>query len=880
MIHGLGGDATTWGRFPELLADDADIVQRFEIAAPYTYTTSQRGGGPGIADLARELATHLEREELASYPKIVILAHSMGGLVAKRLVADTLIAGAPLRVDRIMAFASPLLGAGGASAAKLVRGAQLRDLAIGSDFVVALGWDWAATDADRRVVLRHVVAGDDALVASWSSTAGFRHSAYDTIGGVGHIDSVKPKDTGATSFQLARQFLLDTKPVGHRAPDARHYEQPVLDATTWPDARVARDNVGRFLYRARAVPWFGREREWQALAGFLAGDDPFRWMVISGAGGTGKSRIALEFCLANSDDWYAGFLTKYGRSRGDWERWQPLLPTLLVLDYATQDPKSTRDLLHELARRTMPGTPFPLPQPVRVLLLIRPADQRTLDDDVITAGDATMPVRATGAPQPLTLGEISDPWPIFETIYAAAGKPLPDKGVTLQVLSRIDQQNRPLFAIFLADAMAWADEAEPELHHLDSERLLADVIQRWRSRFWRPAYLQAGLGRGNAEETLLALATMCGGIPVVEGRLPAATTAKLFPEWDPYQHPQVLEAMTGKSARDEVPTLEPDLVGEHFVVGHLAQHSDSERACLVNLAWSINAHGMAAFVDRVVQDLPEEKLQGPVLSGLLRSPVLQTLEATQCRSHLCINLLARLHSLCLPEIGGLLTEMKAYADTYAEATLRESWAKGAFNVLNDLRASDPAAARALLIEMKAYADTHAEATLREPWANGAFNVLNDLRASDPAAARALLIEMKAYADTHAEATLRESWANGAVNVLNDLRASDPAAARRLYLEVVDALSATTDFVDLVALTRCCLLLLHAAKQEAEQLAADSDIASKTPSAVLQAARLLLPLVGGQYEEFERMRSQLLQADTNDTHTAVRIVEEIVRQADA
>jgi len=161
LIHGLGGDASTWGNFPTLLKADAAVAARYDIAEPYTYTTSMLGRGPGIADLARELATFLRMPPQATYATITIIAHSMGGLIAKRLIADLLIARDPLRIPRLMTFASPHLGAGMASAGSWSPGSgrQLDDLAIGSQFMNALGRDWAAVGADRVVNVRHVIAG-------------------------------------------------------------------------------------------------------------------------------------------------------------------------------------------------------------------------------------------------------------------------------------------------------------------------------------------------------------------------------------------------------------------------------------------------------------------------------------------------------------------------------------------------------------------------------------------------------------------------------------------------------------------------------------------------------------------------------------------------
>ena len=784
MIHGLGGGASTWGSFPALLAADLHIADRFAIEPPYVYTTGLAGRGPGIADLARELATHLNRPELADYSQIAILAHSLGGLVARRLVADMIIEGAPPRISRIMTFASPLLGAGAASVSKLIpgTGTQHRDLAIGSDFMIALGRDWANTGADSMVQVRTVVAGDDGVVAAWSATAGFRYASYDTIGGADHRSIVKPPNASARSFQLARDFLLDAKPAWHRAPGSIHYEQPVLDASVLPDGRPARANVSRFVYRARAVPFFGRQREWEALTQFISSADPFRWMVISGAGGVGKSRLALELCLALASDWYAGFLSDRERAR-DWDRWQPLAPTLMVLDYATRNTGLARELLHALARRTMPDAAFPLPHPVRVLMLIREGDERSLSDDVVNRGDAVMPVKLTGASTFFALGEIADPWPIFETVYLHAGRAMPDKAPTLRALARIDRQVRPLFAYFLADAMVSTHDGMPDPRNFDSDRLVEDVIDRWRAQFWRPAFESAGLGQGNAEETLLALATMCNGVPIKNGDLPEAKLARLLPTWDPYLHPLVMQAMTGKLSGDLVPTLEPDIVGEHFVVARLAERTEAERQELIDLAWEIDPVGAASFIDRFSQSVCDTTVRAAVQASLFRQPTRLSTRVAVSRSILCVNLLARIGTRD-PHAGQVqLDEIEAYAGELGGAPLRELWATGAVNFLHYLSAHDPHAARVLIDEMKTYADEQGEAPLREWWSKGAYNLLNALGTSDPHAAQVLLDEMNAYADEHEQAFLRESWAMGAVNLLRDLGARDPDAALALLLKI-------------------------------------------------------------------------------------------------
>jgi hypothetical protein len=810
---------------PELLRADAEIAARFDIADPYTFNTNLAGRGPHINDLAQVLSTSLELPPLSEYRRVVLVAHSMGGLVAKRIVANDLIAGRPRRIDRIVTFASPLLGAGLSSALSRLPGLgpQHQDLAVGSEFVNALGRDWAATEADRYVNVHHVIASDDSAVGSWSATAGYRYAAYSTLRG-DHQGVVKPNDTTADSFQLLRKLLLDSKPPWHRGADPRHYEQPVLDVTTFSNSSLDAENVARFHYRSRALPFLGREGEWTHLNNFIGSTDPFRWMVLSAAGGVGKSRLALELCLATAGSYYAGFLPESERGRA-WDRWQPLAPTLMVLDYATRNAEQARALLHALARRTMPGAAYPLEHPVRILLLVRSGDERSLNEDIVNRGDSVVAVKHTGAQKVLTLEPLADPWPIFKAVFDNSGKPLPRRIATLQALAQIDRKRRPLFAHLLADAMSRAVDGAPIPRNLDERRLLEDVIERWRAQFWRPACETERLGNGAAEETLLALATMCNGVPINRGRLPKTDLKGLLPVWRPHAHPIVFMAMTGKPSRETVPALEPDIVGEHFVVSQLSKYGEHERNHLIESAWRLDARAMAAFVDRISQDIEPTLENVATLTALFRRPGRLCKEALPFRAMLGVNLLGRLTLGSPLDASAILAELKSYADEHRDKTLQELWARGVINVLADLSLRDPQgaiellagfkmytdaqgdstlqelwalgavntlhdltghnadAAVDLLAQLKAYADSHGGVSLRKQWVAGAFNVVDDLSKNDPHKAVALLGEMKAYADAHNEAPLRELWAKGAVNVLNDLGRRDAEAASTLLAEM-------------------------------------------------------------------------------------------------
>ena len=117
----------------------------------------------------------------------------------------------------------------------------------------------------------------------------------------------------------------------------------------------------------------GREAQLADLQAFLDRPGPVRVRVITGGGGSGKTRLALELCEQRAAaGWDAGFATSSkmkslldapNRSTWGWQR-----PTLVVIDYAAQHAEKLGPWLDELADAETRGLP-----PLRLLLLEREA---------------------------------------------------------------------------------------------------------------------------------------------------------------------------------------------------------------------------------------------------------------------------------------------------------------------------------------------------------------------------------------------------------------------------------------------------------------------------------------------------------------------------
>lgn len=142
FIHGLTGSNETWNNestgnsFPELLLKDNTINENFDIAY-FEYFTSFLNLKPklwslqslwnkdkstpknlSVQEISNLLQTRIDYE-LIEYDNIILIAHSMGGLIAKRTILDNLEKGNS-KIKIFFSLAVPHLGS---------------DLALYADFV-------------------------------------------------------------------------------------------------------------------------------------------------------------------------------------------------------------------------------------------------------------------------------------------------------------------------------------------------------------------------------------------------------------------------------------------------------------------------------------------------------------------------------------------------------------------------------------------------------------------------------------------------------------------------------------------------------------------------------------------------------------------------
>jgi hypothetical protein len=119
---------------------------------------------------------------------------------------------------------------------------------------------------------------------------------------------------------------------------------------------LTRTPLSRLLRPYNAfIDLMGREPELESLATFCDHPGALRWKVLTGAGGVGKTRLALEVAMPREQTgWDSGFLDaeslKQWIGHNRFADWRPPTDTLVVIDYAASKLEELKHLLERCAQ--------------------------------------------------------------------------------------------------------------------------------------------------------------------------------------------------------------------------------------------------------------------------------------------------------------------------------------------------------------------------------------------------------------------------------------------------------------------------------------------------------------------------------------------------
>jgi len=276
FVHGLGGSRygrkATWGKFPSFLFQEMPEVD----IGMYRYRTLlQRWRFRYSLELEAEARVFADEiRDLATYEKIVLVGHSMGGLLCKGAICrllDTNQVGVLCGIRGLVLMATPQLGAIRVPHFLWNWTADARALRPHSEYVTRvtetfgnrINGDLAATIPDRFVLPAYgVCAAADQWVDRLSAGIAIPAAQLKTVIG-SHTSIVKPPSTNSDGYQFVRERIKDCMARVESAKPVVPTQHPTSAAPVKKGGyRVIAFDLDGTLIRGLEFSW---TRVWQYL---------------------------------------------------------------------------------------------------------------------------------------------------------------------------------------------------------------------------------------------------------------------------------------------------------------------------------------------------------------------------------------------------------------------------------------------------------------------------------------------------------------------------------------------------------------------------------------------------------------------------------------
>jgi pimeloyl-ACP methyl ester carboxylesterase len=214
FVHGFTGEyLATWGKLPELLQKDP-ALDAYDFLF-WGYPSRFFGANEKIGTTGQHLKTEIDFLP-KTYDRVILIGHSMGGLVIRSYIVQTLIDGKGndlKSIADVILFGTPNEGLGRADAIPKIVNDQIADLGLASELIVTLRKYWVQRVAsaqrhdeyNRQIPTLAVAGYTDNFVPKESVKSFFLDTAI-TDGD--HTSMVKPENTEHLTYRIIKTRLL------------------------------------------------------------------------------------------------------------------------------------------------------------------------------------------------------------------------------------------------------------------------------------------------------------------------------------------------------------------------------------------------------------------------------------------------------------------------------------------------------------------------------------------------------------------------------------------------------------------------------------------------------------------------------------------------
>lgn len=205
FVHGWSGDSDSFGKMPEFLRDRLGCPTEL-----YEYPSGLFSQAPSLRHVALNLDAWIRNKGIADM--IGIVAHSMGGLVVRKMIYLQMVLANERRLDtyvkQITFIASPYSGSALAHIAQDFS-IQLEELRAGGSFVEELNRGWVAwiQNHGSHCKVRSIFGTRDSIVTA-ENAQGIDPEAVPILGAT-HTSIIKPKTADDMVVQTIERFLRE-----------------------------------------------------------------------------------------------------------------------------------------------------------------------------------------------------------------------------------------------------------------------------------------------------------------------------------------------------------------------------------------------------------------------------------------------------------------------------------------------------------------------------------------------------------------------------------------------------------------------------------------------------------------------------------------------
>ena len=397
-----------------------------------------------------------------------------------------------------------------------------------------------------------------------------------------------------------------------------------------------RNKFTSYTFSSRRTKLIGRRSEWLELNDFLESGNKFSWWQISGAGGHGKSRLALELIYhALGKGWHAGFLKVNSLSAGqiNWSNAPLSTDTLIVIDYVSSPEKvsAIKSAISILSRRELKAR-------IRILVLERvgfdySSDrssnleaswvsrllERDEDDYLLSFAHAP-----DGDLKSLDLSPLSNEnmLEIARSYLKHTGNRPLNKNEESTVLRNLKQGKRdrawiPLFAMLFAEQIVTIKKIENDSRSKFSfEKLLKQTLSHEKETYWRGGNGEV-ISPIECSWNIACLATMTEFLDISDAWFKNIDVNDTF--YGDLDHQSLVQTwmilgwrISSDAAGEQklVEGRQPDIPGEYMVIDYLSRigrNVPNQRERLIKDAADISSERFFSFLSRLIQDFPHHE---------------------------------------------------------------------------------------------------------------------------------------------------------------------------------------------------------------------------------------------------------------------------------